>query len=347
MINTSSWKEFRVGDFFHGVRGTSRKMQELNEGKTPVIAAARYNQEIAGYYDVPSEYENAITISCNGVGCGSTYYHDYPFAITGDAIVLENIGNVPIGALHFIASVYDVYFSRKYSYTDKCSADKAEAEFILLPATSDGQPDWAYMESYMKAVMEESEKRIENLKKVDDTKNLIDTKDWKIFKLEDLFMISISLSVDKTAFEFDDSYDIDFIGRTSINNGIQGKLYELKYAPNEAGTYSVTQIGTKVCQYRENRWYASQNIFKLVPLDNAMNKASKFLTTVITQALKCTYSDDTYSSYPTLKSLRQQEIKLPVDDNGEPDWVYMEDYMKQIEQKAAKKLELFHKEKIV
>ena len=125
MIDTSSWKEFRVGDFFHGVRGTSCKMQELNEGETPVIAAARYNQGIAGYYDVPSEYENAITISCNGVGCGSTYYHDYPFAITGDAIVLENIGNVPIGALHFIASVYDVYFSRKYSYTDKCSADKA------------------------------------------------------------------------------------------------------------------------------------------------------------------------------------------------------------------------------
>lgn len=107
-----------------------------------------------------------------------------------------------------------------------------------------------------------------------------------------------------------------------------------------SSTFFTTQIGTKVCQYRENRWYASQNIFKLVPLDNAMNKASKFLTTVITQALKCTYSDDTYSSYPTLKSLRQQEIKLPVDDNGEPDWVYMEDYMKQIEQKAAKKLEL-------
>ena len=156
-IDTSGWKEFRVGDYFHGIRGTSRKMQGLDEGETPVIAAARYNQGIAGYYDVPSEYENAITISCNGVGCGSTYYHDYPFAITGDAIVLENIGNVPIGALHFIASVYDTYFSRKYSYTDKCSADKAEAECILLPATSDGSPDWDYMESYMKAVMKESE----------------------------------------------------------------------------------------------------------------------------------------------------------------------------------------------
>lgn len=161
MIDTSKWKEFRVGDYFHGVRGTSRKMQELNEGETPVIAAARYNQGIAGYYDVPSEYENAITISCNGVGCGSTYYHDYPFAITGDAIVLENTGNVPIGALHFIASVYDVYFSRKYSYVDKCSADKAEAEFVSLPATPEGEPDWDYMESYMKKVMQEAEDYLE------------------------------------------------------------------------------------------------------------------------------------------------------------------------------------------
>lgn len=162
-IDVSGWGAFRVGDYFHGIRGTSCKMQELNKGQTPIIAAARYNQGIAGFYDVPSEYENAITISCNGVGCGSTYYHDYPFAITGDAIVLENIGNVPTLALHFIASVYDAYFTRKYSYTDKCSANKAEAEMVALPATSDGQPDWQYMEDYMKSIMDQSEKVIKCL----------------------------------------------------------------------------------------------------------------------------------------------------------------------------------------
>ena len=140
MIDTSNWKEFRVGNYFKGIRGTSRKMQILDEGDTPVIAAARYNQGIAGYYDVPSEYKNAITVSCNGVGCGSTYYHDYPFAITGDAIVLENIGNIPNGALHFIAVVYDNYFSRKYSYNDKCSSNKIESETIKLPSRFNTPP---------------------------------------------------------------------------------------------------------------------------------------------------------------------------------------------------------------
>jgi len=169
LIDTSAWKEFRVGEFFHGIRGSSRKMQELNKGKTPVIAAARYNQGIAGFYDVPPKYENAITISCNGVGCGSTYYHDYPFAITGDAVVLKNIGNVPQGALRYIASVYDAYFTKKYSYADKCSADKVEAELIKLPVTPDDHPDWAYMESYMKQIMKESEKIFENLRKANKT----------------------------------------------------------------------------------------------------------------------------------------------------------------------------------
>lgn len=163
LIDVSEWGAFRVGDYFQGIRGISRKMQELNKGQTPIIAAARYNQGIPGFYDVPSEYENAITISCNGVGCSSTYYHDYPFAITGDAIVLENIGNVPISALHFIVSVHDAYFTRKYSYTDKCSANKAEAEMVALPATSDGQPDWQYMEDYMKSIMDQSEKVIKCL----------------------------------------------------------------------------------------------------------------------------------------------------------------------------------------
>ena len=34
---------------------------------------------------------------------------------------------------------------------------------IKLPATSDGQPDWAYMESYMQSIMDESEQIVSDL----------------------------------------------------------------------------------------------------------------------------------------------------------------------------------------
>ena len=39
----------------------------------------------------------------------------------------------------------------------------------------------------MKTVMEESEKSLENLKKADDTKHLIDVSGWGEFRVGDLF----------------------------------------------------------------------------------------------------------------------------------------------------------------
>lgn len=157
------WKEFRVGDYFKGIRGKSRKLQALTDGETPIIAAAGYNQGIAGFFDVPSEYENAITISCNGVGCGSAFYHNYPFAITGDAIVLQNLGEVPQDALLYLTAIINAHFTRIYSYGDKCSAGKAEAEMIKLPATDEGKPDWDYMEKYMKDIEEKTKEKFNNL----------------------------------------------------------------------------------------------------------------------------------------------------------------------------------------
>lgn len=336
MIDTSSWKEFRVGDLFHGVRGTSCKMQELNEGETPVIAAARYNQGIAGYYDVPLEYENAITISCNGVGCGSTYYHDYPFAITGDAIVFENIGNVPIGALHFIASVYDVYFSRKYSYTDKCSADKAEAECILLPATSEGQPDWDYMESYMKAVMEESEKSLENLRKADDTKHLIDVSGWKRFHLYDdcMFGIDMGTKMDKAKMK-ELHPSVNFVGRANANNGITtcvDKIDDIEPYPSGYMTLSLGGEYLGSCFIQPKSFYTSQNVIVLIPNDNMTDNIKRFIASMIFKESRSKYKAFVDELNRHIKT--DFSIPLPITSTGEPDWQYMEDYMRRIMDKS-------------
>lgn len=341
MIDTSSWKEFCVGDFFHGVRGTSCKMQELNEGETPVIAAARYNQGIAGYYDVPSEYENAITISCNGVGCGSTYYHDYPFAITGDAIVLENIGNVPIGALHFIASVYDVYFSRKYSYTDKCSADKAEAECILLPATSEGQPDWDYMESYMKAVMEESEKSLENLRKVNDTKHLIDVSGWGEFRVGDLFD-KLTLKCLKKDFnkaidcseEQTDEFSLPLTNAKHFNNGIQfyGRPDDWESAEMTIDIVSNGAIATGDVYAQPQRTGVLWDSYLVkCKYDITSELVLQYMSCVIQRCVKQYFGWDDKCTWDKVK---EQMIRLPITSTGEPDWQYMEDYMRRIMNKS-------------
>lgn len=326
-IDTSGWKEFRVGDYFHGIRGTSRKMQGLDEGETPVIAAARYNQGIAGYYDVPSEYENAITISCNGVGCGSTYYHDYPFAITGDAIVLENIGNVPIGALHFIASVYDTYFSRKYSYTDKCSADKAEAECILLPATSDGSPDWDYMESYMKAVMKESEASFESMKKADGEKHAVDVSEWKEFHIGELFDVVKGTRLTKANMI---PGDIRFIGSSAMNNGCTAMVGNTENM-HPANTITVCYNGSVgETFYQDQPFLASDDVNVLYPKFNMTKEIALFIAPLI-KSVSARYN---YVDKWKQEDMIADVIKLPVDASGKPDWAYMDAYMQGVMQKS-------------
>ena len=39
-------------------------------------------------------------------------------------------------------------------YDDKCVWDKAKLLTVTLPCTSDDEPDWAYMDEYMRTVME-------------------------------------------------------------------------------------------------------------------------------------------------------------------------------------------------
>lgn len=150
-IDTSNWKEFSIGKYFTAERGTVKKLQTLEKGSTPVIAAARSRQGVAGFYSVAAPYCDKITISCNGVGCGSTFYHDYPFNVNGDALVLKEKVKMSKDVKMFLACVFDGYFSRKYSYEEKCSPKKVLNEVIKVPFKEE-EPDWHYMEMYMRGV---------------------------------------------------------------------------------------------------------------------------------------------------------------------------------------------------
>lgn len=162
-IDVSCWKEFKVGDFFDAERGKVKGLQQKETGKIPVIAAARQNQGIAGLYNVEALFENKITISCNGVGCGSAFYHPYKFNINGDAIVLTEKVKMSDSIKQFITCILDATFIRKYSYEEKCSADKAKNEIIKLPVTSNGEPNWNYMEEYMQKIEEKTQEKLSKL----------------------------------------------------------------------------------------------------------------------------------------------------------------------------------------
>lgn len=343
-IDTSGWKEYRMSDLgFMVCHGSRITKAERVEGDTVFLTAGFENCGVVG--TIGNEnidiWEKPITVDM----FGNVFYHDETCAGDDNIYAFLN-SKLSRTAKLFVASSIASVTQSKYSYQQQFRQGDANKLSVYLPATPDGAPNWAYMESYManlEAKVAESLTLLQAAK--DAEKKKVDTREWGEFRVGELFEVKISKSVDKGGLEFAKDGEYDFIGRTPLNNGIQGRLNKLKFEANQEGTYSIAQIGMHVCQYRERKWYASQNIFILTPFAEKSHKANKFIATVITRYLDCAYGEDTYATYPTAKTLPHLKIKLPVDKTGQPDWAYMEEYMRKVEEKAKNVLNHFEKDR--
>ena len=161
-IDTSGWKEFRIKDLFETQKkgnklqvptGASVPVQDLLEdGATPRITVTGSNNGIFGFYDYCGKniadyrvFNNFVSVSF----LGTVFYQE------GDATLDMKVhclkpkgitlnkytGRFLVGAIR--ASL------RESTYSDQISSSILPEMSIKLPATPDGAPDWAYMESYM------------------------------------------------------------------------------------------------------------------------------------------------------------------------------------------------------
>lgn len=336
-IDTSEWKEFLVGDLFEAYLSKD-DIQPKNfvEGKIPLVSSGKENNGIIAFVeDEKARLWEANTLTIDMFG--KVFYQESPyFAVShGRVNILLPKISMTKGCLQFIGCAIEKVASQKYAFNEMCTGTKVLKNNIKLPATPNGAPDWAYMESYMANLETKVAESLTLLQAAKDAeKKKVDTREWGEFRVGELFEVKISKSVDKGGLEFAEDGEYDFIGRTPLNNGIQGRLNKLKFEANQEGTYSIAQIGMHVCQYRERKWYASQNIFVLTPFAEKSHKANKFIATIITRYLDCAYGEDTYATYPTAKALPHLKIKLPVDKTGQPDWAYMEEYMRKMEERV-------------
>lgn len=349
-IDTSEWKEFKLGYIMVGNKKQGHGLFEI------VNSVAYHGKDVTETdsddginYITRSKFNNGLkarvvrldkfkvnpagTISF-GAENADFFYQTEPY-ITGNKMYYIDTTALSERACRFLKSIMEATFTANYSFSDGMIPARIYDECIKLPATPDGAPDWAYMESYMASLETKVAESLTMLQAAKDAeKKKVDTREWGEFRVGELFEVKISKSVDKGGLEFAKDGEYDFIGRTPLNNGIQGRLNKLKFEANQEGTYSIAQIGMHVCQYRERKWYASQNIFILTPFAEKSHKANKFIATVITRYLDCAYGEDTYATYPTAKTLPHLKIKLPVDKTGQPDWAYMEEYMRKVEERV-------------
>lgn len=149
------WKPYRIDNIAQVDSGRDIYDVERVDGDLPYITAGVQQNGIGYFVGNMNKTiaENAISVSRNGAGVGSSFYHEYPALYSNDCrkVILNNYNENKYVSL-FIAN--QIMIQRKnYNYSRKMGTERLKQQRIMLPAVNDATPDYEYMEQYIKNLM--------------------------------------------------------------------------------------------------------------------------------------------------------------------------------------------------
>lgn len=335
-IEVNDWKEFRIGDFFEVEYGSFIAQKDsINESDGfPHVTTSGINNGISYYVENSMFGGNCITVASDGA-MGASFYQANPYSASNIVSNLVPKDNTPLNEYNaqFICSLLRKE-SEKYSWGGfKFSVGRVRETSLFLPSTPSGDPDWDYMEAYMKKMEEKAKERMDRLEEMrKQEKKKIDVSGWGEFKVGELF--GIVKMRDKLT-----NKDIYIDGKTPVyssttdNNGIVGYTdLDADYIVNEK-VERLVLFGdhTKSFFIAEESFCTMDNVKVLIP-----KNFNKYCIRYILTVWKAMIPDLGYSRHWNIA--KNIKILLPVTSAGTPDWDYMERYMSKMEEKAKKRL---------
>lgn len=333
-IDMSTWKPFRVGELFEisGSKTTPKMQLDLSDdGKYPYVTTQATDNGVFGYSDQYTEAGGVLTVDSAVIG--TCFYQRKAFTASDHVEKLTprfEMSNLVGLFLSCVMTKYASYYD--YSYAQKRSQTALREEVIMLPTTSDGEPDWAYMETYMQQVLDREEIFAEHLASLTAEAvadgHVVDTSAWKAFHLYDVFDIDMGNKFDRGKMPIGDA--VNFVGRTGLNNGVNAVCgYVDGVSPYASGLITLALGGTiGACFVQTAPFYTSQNVVVLIPPEHVGLYGRLFASSSI-------YASAT-SRYKAFSDELNRHVKsdftfmLPATPDGEPDWAYMEQYMKDV-----------------
>ncbi|MBQ9427195.1 MAG: restriction endonuclease subunit S [Paludibacteraceae bacterium] len=339
-MDTSSWKTININEIFDISYGNKLDMCQMtpNEDGIPFVTRTATNNGVGGIVEpidgvVPYPAES-LSIALGG-SIGSTFLQTKDFYTSQNVAVLQPKTKLSNDVLLFLSVLVEKECNQRFVAFGRELNKHIKRDFtIKLPVTPEGTPDWKYMEDFVKdQIIPQLPKKAQKvwLQKYDTTpqkqENMkLNTQDWKWFRPCDIFTeISIAPSSDLNSLELD-PYGVSYLSRAVVNNGYECKVKRDENKVTKGNFISVVMVGVpSFAFYQANDVICSQNILVLrYPSINQYN--ALFLSTIL-QKDGYRYS---YGRTLSITNFLQIRIKLPVTPSGEPDWQFMEDYIKSL-----------------
>ena len=347
------WKAFELGNIMDISACRYTGKSNSKSGLVPYVGATSRNNGVLTFLDVDKECilkGNCIVFICNGDGSiGYSVYRETDFVGSVD-VKIGRSPNLNRYTGMFISTACCMNRPR-YSFGYKRTIPRIKKESVLLPATSDGDPDYAYMEEYMRSVekelLDKYSQYIANRKMggVDDVKDEFKYLKWSAFELISLFEIkSTSSSIDKKNLNGING-EIPYVTRSGSDNGIASFVSNQENYDTDHGNVITIGLDTQTVNYQPTSFYTGQNI-QVLSSKYINRYTALFIIPLIKNQMK---KFNWGGNGATLGRLKKLQLLLPAKSDGTPDYGFMEKYMKRQESKllglyAANKLKEYQYE---
>ncbi|CBG39777.1 restriction endonuclease subunit S [Helicobacter mustelae] len=404
-LELMQWREFVVGEIFE-VKATKNGIDKnkLNgkKGKFPYITRTE-NQN--GIDDFIAEQENYLKNESNviiiGLDTQTAFYHNSEFYTGQNIQILKNTNLNKHNALFMIQALKNLM--TKFNWGGNgATLTRLKRGKILLPIDSKGEPNYTFMESFMRDLESKHLQKIlayytHKLEVIGGKLNPLYRSQASSYCLKSYFDSSSSCHSERSKESFKDSkrtlnqpQNNDFVaflegslmeitknelGLESVQWGefvvgeifdfvIRGKrLIERDRIKGNIPYYSASKEGNGLtdmianplfiaknkliistfcdCYYVEGEFTASDEITIF-----GNDKLNKHNGLFIARIVKSNASKYAFGRKAFSERLMKQVVLLPIDSKGEPNYTFMESYMKALEAEHLEKIIAYYNAKL-
>lgn len=333
-LSDRQWKDFAVPYVFQNIqRGKRLKKADHISGIVPYVSSTANNNGVDAYIEAikgTRVFENCISLANSG-SVGTAFYEPFAF-VASDHVTSMKRENTSQYVYLFLTAVLEQQKSN-FDFNREINDLRIKKMRIMLPVDDNDEPDYQFMEDYMKELMVAKRKQYQEyveqrLAELDiDAKmskwggyNLdLESKKWKPCKLSKLGIVKSGKDI--YAMERVEG-DIPYVTSGSQNNGI-GYFVANKNQTLDKGYIAFNRNGAVGLAFYHPYWSVMGNDCRKIHISKADENI--YVGLIISTAISMQSKSFSYSRKLGTARANKLQVMLPVDDNDEPDYDFMEE----------------------
>lgn len=341
-LNEKEWEAFGVKSLFDTfIRGKISSATDETEDANglPYVGATDKNNGVMRFIESTESKKqkgNCVVFIRDGQGSvGSSIYRKTDFIATVNTTSAYNKRLNESNGI-FISTASNMN-RNKYSFGYKRKDVRLKAEKIMLPSTFEAQPDYEYMENYIqfhrqRMLSQYKQYALDWVSELEYKKiSEVSEKEWANFHIPEIFDENIQRGKRLTKANQNPGM-VPYVSSTANNNGVDNYIEITKDARAFYDCISLANSGSVgKAFYEPFEYVASDHVTSL-----KRKESSKYLYLFLTTVIEYQRSNFNFNREINDSRIQKMQLMLPVDEAGEPDYEYMEQYAKNMMLKKYK-----------